>query len=906
MFDHARTMKMPVQEQPEAAGIRFARAGWDRGPTSEEESADEQDLVEQDAESVVGISMNPTLTRLASSGSREARQPIVSNQIDYEQPSITSAGTGIDAYHLDGTRDASDDVSSEEDSSVTREREAQRARQGPQPRLPSPWRSSPKESQKNGQSTITSLRDSLASRRRRALSGPSMVGAEALMKRFTSSIPKAPSLLSFTLPSLPFSLPFTQSEGAVTAKGETSFRVNGFSGFTHSIPLTRGAASYAQLPGAQELPAQVISSNDARPTGHIKGASSSSRSFPAPDGTSLPTLKLSSDTARNSAVGYQPVLRRSASDNSLMLYSTLSRVSSLGDDSRFEHVVEQANNRLRAIKDSWQDANFRLPSMPTRASLKASLLDSKRPFIDEKDFHGKEDPKSTGMRHPVPKIGDAIREPAAAMGKSPGSAHLHPYFLHALKDLKGDVVVMGGYRGSILKSAQPPHRQLWVPLKVGLNLRKVDLEVGLRPEDEETMEERIIAPRMLSHIGPVDISRRLLKRMRASDNAKSGKLRIWDYGYDWRLSPALLSRKFINFLEGLPSNADHVPHDERGAIVIAHSLGGMIARHAINSRPELVAGIIYAGVPMNAISILGPLRNGDSVMLSSRVLTAQVNFTIRTSFALLPLDGQCFVDKNTKEEYILDFFDPLTWVKYMLSPCVATPLPPLAVPTSGISGRLGSMLPKLPIPSRNRDQSNSDTSSKIDTAAKVQEAANTAEGGLQHKGVTPQMSGRPPAQPEATGPYNPFNSEYAAITISRADAIDYLTRTLAEVKRFKQELDYIPAHGVENRYPPAAVIYGKSSPTVSGVKVNGRDGIKRADAYDELTFASGDGVALARAAMLPEGYQVVRGGMVSSDRGHVTLLGDLEAVGRCLLAVTAGRKKGIGLGDESGSRSAGV
>ena len=97
---------------------------------------------------------------------------------------------------------------------------------------------------------------------------------------------------------------------------------------------------------------------------------------------------------------------------------------------------------------------------------------------------------------------------------------------------------------------------------------------------------------------------------------------------------------------------------------------------------------------------------------------------------------------------------------------------------------------------------------------------------------------------------------------------------------------------------PAAVIYGKTTPTVYGAKVVSREAIKYASAYDNLAFASGDGVVLAKAAMLPDGYQVARGGLVSSERGHVTLLGDLEAVGRCLRATQAARRKGVGMGGE--------
>ena len=133
------------------------------------------------------------------------------------------------------------------------------------------------------------------------------------------------------------------------------------------------------------------------------------------------------------------------------------------------------------------------------------------------------------------------------------------------------------------------------------------------------------------------------------------------------------------------------------------------------------------------------------------------------------------------------------------------------------------------------------------------------------------------------------------VSISREQAIEYLTRTLASVKKFKEELAFNHEHAASNAYPPMAVIYGKSTPTVYGAKVDSKEAIKRADAYDQLAFASGDGVVLARAAMVPEGYTTARGGVISSERGHVTLLSDLEAVGKCLNAIMAARRKGVGL-----------
>ncbi|KAH0145851.1 hypothetical protein KCU67_g12481, partial [Aureobasidium melanogenum] len=143
---------------------------------------------------------------------------------------------------------------------------------------------------------------------------------------------------------------------------------------------------------------------------------------------------------------------------------------------------------------------------------------------------------------------------------------------------------------------------------------------------------------------------------------------------------------------------------------------------------------------------------------------------------------------------------------------------------------------------------------------------------------------------------DPNTSIATTVTIPRDQAIAYLTRVLASVKKFKEELFFRPPHAEANIYPPAAVIYGKTTPTVYGAKVTSREAIKHASAYDNLAFASGDGVVLAKAAMLPDGYQIARGGLVSSERGHVTLLGDLEAVGRCLRAVQAARRKGVGKG----------
>lgn len=547
-------------------------------------------------------------------------------------------------------------------------------------------------------------------------------------------------------------------------------------------------------------------------------------------------------------------LRRTTSDESI-LYHSLSRQSSLGDDDRFHDVREMVNMRLVAFKDSLPDVpNFKMPSLARlQATAKRSQLSLNGIFSSESSV----DVQSRDL---------LVDAPSKSKDK----------FDSMLQDLTGDVVILGGYRGSILRSAEPPHHQVWAPLKLGLGLRKVDLEVGLTDEDEETMRERIIPSGMLKQVGPIDVSQKLFRKLQSSRNAQAGRLRVWDFGYDWRLSPRRLSKHLQEFLATLPCNKAGIAPGSRGAIVIAHSLGGLITRHAVNQRPDLFSGVLFAGTPHQCMNILGPLRNGDAVLFNEKLLTARVNFSIRTSFALLPEDSFCFVDKNTGEDFPVDFLDPMSWVKYRLSPCIEPPLPPLNKNTN--TSALTSLLPQSFL--RPRSDSKGDKNKDAEPAT---------------------------AAPIVTGPTSPVawsdaldditeEAWLASVDDERRRSYLYLKRTLADIRLFREEMRHSSRHQDSNAYPPLSVLYGKAIPTVCAAGVNGREGIACADAYDDLIFRSGDGVTLAKEAMLPPGYSIVRGGRVSTERGHITMLGDMPALGKALSALLRGRRKGIGLG----------
>ena len=407
--------------------------------------------------------------------------------------------------------------------------------------------------------------------------------------------------------------------------------------------------------------------------------------------------------------------------------------------------------------------------------------------------------------------------------------------------------------------------------------------------------------------------------MQECDNAKAGKLRVWDYGYDWRLSPHLLARKLKLFLEGLECNRPDSEGRVDGATVIAHSLGGLITRYVVNQRPELFKGVIYAGTPQACINILGPLRNGDEVLLSSKVLTAQVNFSLRTSFLLLPTHGRGFFDKSSGEGIPLDFFDVNQWIKYRFSPCTDPPLPAY---TKGKDGLLSSLIPgrkpsnsissKNNTPPRSSTQNSAEDESSSDKENPVRHAADKMEqagrDAVPNKvSINPDMSSSSGGGANSTASHLTHHLDsHLNPPIARDDAIAYLARILPQIKQFKLDLEHREDHETMNRYPPFGVLYGHSCATVASVKVHGskedayESSIAATDVYDDLGFGDGDGVVLVREAMIPNGYRIVQGGIMGSERGHLGLCGDLVAMGGLLSAIHRGRERGIGIGLKDG------
>ena len=817
--------------------------------SSPDDIQDVSPMEEEELQSAIGVSISRAQTRLTS-----PQTPAVEK---------VAAMEGMGGLFDGSPEDETDEpIVPEEDMEVTNNASTLPKRPPPlrthSATMPSPWRAAPQLFEKD--------------RSRIHAGGPTTMLADLNIKRYMSSFslptfPKGPSFKDFSVPSLGSILGSVRSHSPSRNGSTRNQRANTV--VTAKPDWGAPTQHPATQPAANGDVASAISRRERSQPGS-----------PQMDGLSTGNPKSTLNTQSRA-----PMIRKSTSDQSLYLRRVTSTATSLGDDTRWDNVQEQVNSRAKAIMDSLQDSNIKLPSLPQLPNLSAFRPDFTRTRAqDRQNPPALADEKLRVSDRPFPNRPLPQRRPVSqANSAEPSPAHLrHPHLDYALEQLTGDIVVLGGYRGSILRSTKPPNRQLWVPVKVGLNIRKVNLEVGLDPDDEEEMAESIYASGILSHIGPVDMGRRLLKRLRTCTKVREGKLRVHDYGYDWRLSPHLLSRRLIGFLENLPCNRSAVPHDERGATVLAHSMGGLITRHAVNQRPDLFAGVVYAGVPQHCVNILGPLRNGDEVLLSSKVLTAQVNFTLRSSYLLLPDDGHCFINKETKEEYPVDFFDPDQWEEYAFSPCVGQILPG-SIEKRGLFGSITDSFPSLSsLPLSGKRASESQTNLADKAASK---ASNLWD-------ADPACT----VDPQISCPSRPLNTD---ITIPKPQALAYLARILREVLAFRQELTHRPSHTSLNLYPPIALIYANNTPTVCAAQVSSREAIKRADAYDDLKFGSGDGVVLAKAAMLPEGYRAAKGGKVKTERGHVGLLGDLEAVGKCLSAVRRARiREGVGLGVE--------
>ncbi|GJN93825.1 hypothetical protein Rhopal_006883-T1 [Rhodotorula paludigena] len=451
----------------------------------------------------------------------------------------------------------------------------------------------------------------------------------------------------------------------------------------------------------------------------------------------------------------------------------------------------------------------------------------------------------------------------------------------ALADLYGNVVMLGGYRGSVLRDAKT-HKRIWLPLKVGFGIRKVDLGLGLDEEDEIKSEDKVIPGNMLTAIGGwIDLGRKLkdrLKQLSASQLHPSHgsfpfvsssvptttdplhpPLRFHSFGYDWRrslqLSSALLLEKLQRLKEESALRGEGPDGKGLGATIIAHSMGGLVALHALASAPDptIVRGILFAGTPFQGcINTLGPLRLGGGVAFNQKIGSPETVFS-----------GMDFSHPDDCAASIAE-----AKARELARSASRRSQGHEPVPTVGAPGSMGEQS----LPGQEEALRAGELLSQ--TLADVAERMGQAEGG----------------DAAAQGEVEILKRQAMGITSVKK----YLDSTLRRAKEFQEDLVRLYDPAKAHLYPPIAVLTSSRTPTVRGVLVTDREHIA-AEGYDRLLWAAGDGIVLHESATRLPGDPEVEGrartgkpetdrwmyhlqGTVESSHGHIGLLGDLDGV----------------------------
>ncbi|KAI5970709.1 hypothetical protein CANMA_000300 [Candida margitis] len=498
--------------------------------------------------------------------------------------------------------------------------------------------------------------------------------------------------------------------------------------------------------------------------------------------------------------------------------------------------------------------------------------------------------------------------------------------------IDGNIVIMGGYRGSILRDSKT-HKRVWIPLKAGFNLRKINLLLGPNKSDELNAEDKIYPDGILSHVGPIDICRKLIKKLDANP-----KVNIQEFGYDWRLSGDYVSHKLEQFLTQI--------YQETGkpTLVIAHSMGGLMVHGALQRNPSLFRSIVYVGSPSECLNILGPIRFGDSVLLSDKILTFETNFMMRSSYVFLPLSGETFYNYKTKEKYKIDFFNPDNWVEYNLNPLVAkqrkieaenkdkdrklqdsdrtgtassmssikstrSPSPPSSLTSSStfpsinsISSKFSKMYRSTSL-KKNKSGNGGAAASSDTFFPHSSSSAVSSTSPPTRSSTNSDITASEPQPPAATAAIPGVDSTGTQSTphpnhysFTFAESYRYLSETLKSTKKYILSLEHDPKLAAE--YPPLAIVYGNKIPSVRGSLVRSRQDIKDGNYY-EFFYGHGDGV-IHQKWLMPEKkgftyYDKHSGtgeivGKFASDAAHVGLMTDFDAMGKALNSVFEAEK----------------
>ncbi|KAJ3077599.1 hypothetical protein HK102_005097, partial [Quaeritorhiza haematococci] len=203
---------------------------------------------------------------------------------------------------------------------------------------------------------------------------------------------------------------------------------------------------------------------------------------------------------------------------------------------------------------------------------------------------------------------------------------------HSFDFLRGDLVVLGGYYGSFLTHT-PTQQKSWLSMEVVLNWVKNGAPPPSLPFELQGDEEDVHVPSgIFDRLGMINVCGDLLRELKSWQDCSGGRFRLHTFAYDWRREAQHASMKLEQFLDDIFQTNGNKP-----VIVVAHSMGCLVALSTLNRRPDLFRGCFFAGPPFGSVPLIfWPLRHGAPFMINRSILNAEQHFGYRSSYVFLP------------------------------------------------------------------------------------------------------------------------------------------------------------------------------------------------------------------------------------------------------------------------------
>ncbi len=214
------------------------------------------------------------------------------------------------------------------------------------------------------------------------------------------------------------------------------------------------------------------------------------------------------------------------------------------------------------------------------------------------------------------------------------------------------VVFVPGIKGSILKDKSGDVR--WLSASQALGFKTPDLKLVGESIDlvPAGAIERVTA---IPKIIDVDLYGPWLEEM-----SEVKGVDFYVFSYDWRKDNLNTRDKLISFL--MEINAKY----KSKAVLIGHSMGGMLSFSAVNKEAKLVDKLVLVGVPFQGgIGYMKDLYIGNSTGFNSKIQGPCMIAKYESVYGFFPRigskDSRGLVLDANRQILEIDFFEPKTW-----------------------------------------------------------------------------------------------------------------------------------------------------------------------------------------------------------------------------------------------------